>query len=113
MNAATIVEGLTEGGKVPEALARELVAHFLALRADAATGSLGRSSPGLFVEAYTECLEALAAKSGDPRAKVDARLRTLESNTSLDDGLRLCGTRVAMAAYALRSHRSIVHRGTV
>jgi hypothetical protein len=113
VNTDQIVDALAASGKVSRPLAAELIRNFVELRNDASTGTLGRSSPGLFIESFAQVLEALAGRVHEPRARVDGILRSLESESSLDDGLRLCATRVALAIYSLRSHRSIIHQGKV
>jgi hypothetical protein len=101
---------------LPERLANDLVGDFLDIRRDVATGTLGRASPGKFVETLVQCLEALEsdtnAYSSSP--KVDAYLRGLESRQStLPDGLRVCAARVGRAMYSLRSKRNIVHKADI
>jgi len=100
---------------VPEKLADDLATEFVAIRRDVATGTLGRSSPGKFVESVVQVLQAL--EDGGKYAaqpKVDEYLRSLESRSStLPDGLRICASRLARAMYALRSKRSIVHKAEI
>jgi hypothetical protein len=100
--------------QVPSVLARELVDNFLLLRQDVTTGTLGRASPGKFVETYIQILQYLEAGQYDEKPDVDRFLRGLDGRaSSLDDGLRICGARIARAMYALRSKRNVVHKGAV
>lgn len=97
---------------LPPELAGDLVAEFLEIRRDVSTGTLGRASPGKFVETVVQALQAL--ENGgvyDGQPKVDVYLKALEARTStLPDGLRICASRLARAMYALRSKRNIVHK---
>jgi len=67
------------------------------------------------VETVVQVLQALENRGNyEQQPSVDAYLRGLESRTStLSDGLRICTSRLARAMYALRSKRSIVHKGMV
>lgn len=100
--------------KLPSALATDLVSDFLTIRHDVATGTLGRAAPGKFVESVVQVLQHLETGTHEPKPEVDKYLRGLESRAcSLDDGLRICASRVARAMYSLRSKRSIAHKGEI
>ena len=102
-----------ETGLPPE-LANDLVEDFLLIRQDAATGLLGRSAPGKFVETVVQILQHLEGSQYDTQPDVDKYLRSLESRPSpLEDGLRICVNRIARAMYTLRSKRNIMHKGQV
>lgn len=103
------------GAGIPPALAHDLVDEFLEIRRDVATRTLGRATPGKFVETVVQILQVLENNGNyEQQPNVDAYLRGLESRTStLSDGLRICASRLARAMYALRSKRSIVHKGAV
>jgi hypothetical protein len=100
---------------LPRELADHLVDQFLEIRTDVATKTLGRGSPGKFVESTVQALQALEQNgSYDAKPDVDKYLRGLDSRAStLPDGLRICCARLARAMYALRSKRNIVHKGDV
>jgi hypothetical protein len=100
---------------MPSELAKDLVAQFLDIRRDVATGTLGRSSPGKFVEAVVQVLQAMEnAGKYDAQPKVDKFLKDIESRAStLPDGLRICASRLARSMYALRSKRNIVHKAAI
>jgi hypothetical protein len=100
---------------VRELRGHDLASEFVDIRSDVATGTLGRSSPGKFVETVVQVLQALEKEGKyDVQPKVDAYLRGLESRSStLPDGLRICASRLARAMYALRSKRSIVHKAEI
>lgn len=99
--------------RLPANVARTLVNEFLALRADTATGRTGGSSPGKFVEALVQALQLMERGRFDKKPKVDNYLRGLESRKTLDDGLRICASRIARSMYALRNKRSIAHLGDI
>ena len=100
---------------MPSELADDLVAQFLDIRRDVATGTLGRSSPGKFVETLVQVMQAIEnAGAYELTPKVDAYLKSLESRAStLPDGLRICAARLSRSMYALRSKRSIVHKSQI
>ena len=68
------------GGALPTELAEDLVDAFLEIRRDVATGTLGRTSPGKFVESFVQILQQLSRGSYEPKPKVDECLRNAESN---------------------------------
>jgi hypothetical protein len=100
---------------MPPELAGDLVAQFIDIRRDVATATLGRSSPGKFVETVVQVMQAVeGGGSYEAQPKVDAYLRGLESRPSpLPDGLRICAARLARSMYALRSKRNIVHKAQI
>jgi hypothetical protein len=100
---------------LPPELADDLVEEFLEIRRDVATGTLGRSSPGKFVETVVQALQALEnAGNYESPPKVEPYLKALESRAgTLPDGLRVCASRLARAMYALRSKRNIVHKADI
>lgn len=99
---------------LPQELAEELVDFYVRLRRDVKTSSLGRADAGKFVETFCQAVQFLETGAYDPKPAVDAILTRLESSSSgLDDGIRICGSRIARAMYALRSKRNIVHKGSI
>jgi hypothetical protein len=99
---------------LPPPLAEALVSDFLTIRQDVASGTLGRSAPGKFVESVAQALQYLHSGTYDPKPNVDQFLRPIQSaSSSLDDGLRICAARIARSMYAVRSKRNIVHKGDV
>lgn len=100
---------------IPRELAESLVEEYVAIRQDVATNTLGRASAGKFVETFAQVLQQFEKSSYDKGKKldVDKVLRDSESWTRLDDGLRICGARIARSMYALRSKRNILHKGDV
>ena len=102
------------GTWLPRELANDIVNSFLHIRSDLATRTLERSAPGKFVETFVQVLQFLDQGRYDERPNVDEYLRKVQDGASeLDDGLRICGARIARAMYALRSKRNIVHKGKV
>jgi hypothetical protein len=100
--------------RLPTQLATDLVAQFVQIRQDVASQTLGRSSPGKFVETVVQALQHLERGSFDRQPNVDNYLKNLESRaTALPDGLRICAARVARAMYTLRNKRNILHKGEV
>jgi hypothetical protein len=100
---------------LPSELADDLVAQFLEIRRDVATSTLGRGSPGKFVETVVQVLQALEnAGKYEKQPRVDSYLKGIESRTStLPEGLRICAARLARAMYALRSKRNIAHKAEI
>jgi len=100
--------------KLPRGLATSLVDEFLQIRVDVVTGTLGRASPGKFVENLVRALQHLDLGTYEPKPSVDDYLSKLESRTTrLDDGLRVCAARIGRAMYTLRNKRSIAHSGDI
>lgn len=112
MNREGLIAALTPS--LPPELAEDLVDTFLTMRRDVASGTLGRTAPGQFVETVVQVLQHLATGSYDAKPNVDAFLRTADTAAKgVDDGLRICGARIARSMYSLRSKRNIVHKGEV
>jgi hypothetical protein len=98
----------------PPKLAYELVEDFLIIRQDFSTKTLGRSSPGKFVETVVQCLQHLARGSFDLKPDVESYLhRHVENEAKLPDDLRICAARIARSSYTLRNRRNIAHKGMV
>jgi hypothetical protein len=98
----------------PPKLADELVQEFLTIRQDFSTKTLGRSSPGKFVETVVQCLQHLARGSFDLKPDVENYLhRQVENEAKLPDDLRICAARIARSSYTLRNRRNIAHKGIV
>ena len=101
---------------MPPELAGDLVTQFLDIGRDVTTGTLGRSSPGKFVETIVQVLQAMeSAGKYDAQPKVDNFLKDIESRKStLPDGLRICAARLGPSdVAALRSKRNIVHKAAI
>jgi len=99
---------------LPAQLSSDLVDEFLSIRLDVATGTLGRSAPGKFVETVVQVLQHLESGSYSQKPNVDSYLKNLdEEAVKLPEGLRLCAGRIARAAYTLRNKRNIAHKGAV
>jgi len=112
VDRAGLIQALS--ARCPASLASKLVDHFLEIRRDVATRTLGRAAPGKFVEVFVQVLRFLETGSFEEQPKVDEYLRQLDDRGSnLDDGLRICAARIARAMYTLRSKRNIAHTGTV
>src|SRR4029077_5412889 len=95
-------------------LALELVEEFILIRQDFSTKTLGRSSPGKFVETVVQCLQQLASGSYDAKPDVEGFLhRRGENEANLSDDFRICAARIARSLYTLRNRRSIAHKGMV
>ena len=101
-------------GLVGAGLALDISRHFVQIRQDYATKTLGRSSPGKFVETFVQCLQQIAHNRFDAQPNIDAYLNAqAENESALPDGLRLSAARIARAMYTLRNKRNIMHIGTV
>lgn len=112
MHKDELVKAFT--GPLPAQLAKDIVDEFLALRQDVATGTLGRSAPGKFVETLVQGLQFLESGKFEQKPSVDDYLRNLESRSvPLDDGIRICAARIGRAMYTLRNKRNISHKGQV
>lgn len=99
---------------MPANLATDLADEYLAMRQDLATGTLGRSSVGKFVETLVQVLQHLDTGSHSKKPDVDEYLRALESKAkALPDGLRIVGARVGRSMYTMRNKRNIAHKGEV
>jgi hypothetical protein len=112
MNRQALIDLLSK--KTPAILAENLVDCFLQIRQDVQTGVLERAQPGKFVEYIVQVLDFLETRTFPEKPDVDLFLRTLENRASpLDDGLRICASRIARSTYSLRNKRNIAHIGTV
>lgn len=101
-------------GLVDAKLAAELAADFVKIRHDHATRTLERASPGKFVETFVQCLQKISTGTYDAQPNVDNYLNTkVENETTLPEGLRICGGRVARSIYTLRNKRNIAHKGEI
>jgi hypothetical protein len=99
---------------VPEVLARELITDFVQIRQDYSTNTLGRASPGKFVESFVQCLQHMSRGTYEAAPRVDHFLdKEVEKEIGLSDGLRICGARIARSMYTLRNKRNIAHKGQV
>lgn len=95
-------------------LSQELTKDFVKLRGDAATATLERASPGKFVETFVQCLQQMASGSFESKPNVDSYLaRTVENETTLPEGLRICAARLARTIYTLRNKRNIAHKNPI
>ena len=95
-------------------LAHDIAADFLKLRRDVASNTLERASAGKFVESFVQCLQQITGGRYSGAPNVDDYLKNrVEHETSLPDGLRLCGSRVARSIYTMRNRRNIAHKGEV
>jgi hypothetical protein len=101
--------------RLPGALSTDLVDEYLQMRQDLATGTLGRSSVGKFVETLAQALQHLDAGTHAAKPNVDAYLLGLESSGSstLPDGLKIVAARVGRSMYTMRNKRNIAHKGEV
>lgn len=112
MNRAHLVAALSS--ILPSKLAEDLVEEFILIRQDFSTKTLGRSSPGKFVETVVQCLQQLARGSYDAKPDVEGFLqRRVENETKLAEDLRVCAARIARSMYTLRNRRNIAHKGLV
>ena len=99
---------------VGRGLARDIVADFFKLRLDVASGTLERASAGKFVESFVQCLQEMSSGHHSGSPNVDDYLKNrVEHDTTLPDGLRLCGSRVARSIYTMRNKRNIAHKGEI
>lgn len=112
MDRAHVVATLSNG--IPIRLATDLTDEYLQMRQDLATGTLGRSSVGKFVETLVQVLEHLDTGSHSAKPDVDEYLRTLDNKAKkLPDGLRIVAARVGRSMYTMRNKRNIAHKGEV
>ena len=99
---------------VGKELAGDIAADFVKLRRDVATGTLERASAGKFVESFVQCLQQMATGQHSGSPNVDDYLKNrVEHDTTLPDGLRLCGSRIARSLYTMRNKRNIAHKGEI
>jgi hypothetical protein len=102
------------GSIIPNELAVDLVSNFAQLKSDSATKTLGRASPGKFIETVVQILQFFDEKKYDKTPKVDNYLKNLENQaTNLSENLRITLARVARASYTLRNKRNIAHKGEI
>lgn len=112
MNQKRLITALST--MLPPRLAAELVEDFMIMRQDFSTKTLGRASPGKFVETVVQSLQHLARGSYDTKPDVeDYLLRRAENESKLPEDLRICAVRIARAVYTLRNRRNIAHKGMV
>jgi hypothetical protein len=112
VDRAQLIVALSNG--MPAVLATDLADDYLQMRQDLATGTLGRSSVGKFVETLVQVLEHLDTGAYTAKPDVDAYLRTLESKArKLPDGLKIVAARVGRSMYTMRNKRNIAHKGEV
>lgn len=98
--------------KLNDELAKDLVKNFLQIKRDVATETLGRSSPGKFLETVVQVLQYIDEKEYEKNPKIDNYLKNIENNSSnLPDNLRITLARVTRSCYTLRNKRSIAHKG--
>ena len=99
---------------VGKELACDIAADFLKLRRDVASSTLERASAGKFVESFVQCLQEMSSGQHSGVPNVDDYLKNrVENDTTLPDGLRLCGCRVARSIYTMRNKRNIAHKGEI
>ncbi|WP_395945333.1 hypothetical protein [Brevundimonas sp.] len=95
-------------------LASKLVDQFVQIRIDFATKTLGRASPGKFVETFVQCLQHMATGTFEAKPDIDRYLNLkLENEASLPESIRVCGGRIARSIYTLRNKRNIAHDNEV
>jgi hypothetical protein len=95
-------------------LSVEIIDEYLQIRRDSMTGTLGRSSPGKFVEIFVQICQFLAKGRFELHPNVEAFLsKEIENLTLLNDGVRICAGRIARSMYALRNKRSIAHKNEI
>lgn len=112
MDKDELIQALAAG--LPQNLAEDLVGEFLQIRQDLVTGTLGRASPGKFVETVVQILQYMESGKYDKKPRVDEYVRGLENRAApLADGLRICASRVARSMYSLRNKRNLAHKGDV
>lgn len=99
---------------IPSELVTDIFNSFMQIKHDTLTETLGRSSPGKFVETTVQILQFLDSGGYAEKPKVDDYLKNLESRqVNLSDDLKITLTRVARANYTLRNKRNIAHKGEV
>jgi hypothetical protein len=112
MKRIEIITALT--GYLDKTLASELVTYFIEIKQDASTSTLGRSSPGKYIETVVQCMQYLENGKWETKPNVDEYLRALENRPAIfDDGIRICMSRLARSIYCLRSKRNIIHKGMI
>ena len=111
MDEARLFQALSK--YIDPKLTRDLVDEFVAIRQDYATKTLGRGSPGKFVETIVQVLQFLASGSYAAAPSVDLYLDQKVLQTSLPDDLKISTARIARSIYTLRNKRNISHKGAV
>ncbi len=107
------IRGLLTNRIEPQ-LAYDLLKEFVLIKQDVATGTLGRGSPGKFVETVVQIMQYLERGQYDEQPSVDSYLRGIENrSTKLPDSLKLLVSRVTRSVYSLRNKRGIGHKGEV
>lgn len=76
-------------------------------------GTLSRSSPGKIVETLAQILDFKSTGAYSVAPQVETILTRIESDTSLDEGLGLCASRMGRVMYTLRNKRGIVHKSGI
>jgi hypothetical protein len=112
MNLGDLIKVIAVG--LPPAVAKDLSDNFMLIRQDASSGTLGRASPGKFVETVVQALQHLEGAQVQAAPEVDRYLRELDSRPAkLPDGLRFCAGRLARAMYTFRNKRNILHKNDI
>jgi len=96
-------------------LVTDLLKEFVLIKQDVITRTLGRSSPGKFVETVVQIMQYLErGGQHDKQPAVDSYLRDIENrSTTLPDSLKLLVSKIARSIYSLRNKRGIGHKGEV
>lgn len=100
-------------GFLGPSLAADLAANLVKIRRDCATRTLERAVAGKFVETFVQCLQQINTGIYDKKPNVDEYLRQKVENTSLPEGLRICGARIARSMYSFRNKRNIAHKNNI
>src|SRR5262245_23252986 len=112
MQVDAIVQAMSR--TFPRELCTDLLENFLQLRGDVSTGTLGRGSPGKFVETGVQMLQHLLRGTIEAKTRVDSFITMQDASPGkLPDDLRICMSRILRAMYALRNKRNISHKGEV
>lgn len=95
-------------------LVEELLKEFALIKQDIVTKTLGRGSPGKFVEIIVQIMQYLEKGQYDKQPTVDYYLRDIENRgTKLPDSIKLLVSRVARSIYSIRNKRGIGHKGEI
>ncbi len=112
-NALTQIKTLFQN-HIDSQLIDDLLKDFIFIKQDVATNTLGRGSPGKFIETVVQIMQYLETKTYDAQPSVDSYLRDIENkNTTLPTSLKLVVSRVARGIYSLRNKRGIGHKGEI
>jgi hypothetical protein len=107
------IKGLLTNCIAPQLL-DDLLKEFVLIKQDVVTGTLGRGSPGKFVETMVQIMQYLEKGQYDKQPAVDNYLKDIENRgTTLPDSLKLLVSRIARSIYSLRNKRGIGHKGEV